>query len=54
MNKFEIAKKAATFVVGLGTGTVTGGIIKNNVVPKNNLEKVVLYLRHGDHSQGDE
>lgn len=43
MTKLEIAKKTASIIVGLGTGTVTGGIIKNNVVPKNNLEKVTVF-----------
>lgn len=40
MNKLEIVKKATSFVVGSGTGTIAGSIIRNNVAPGNVYQKV--------------
>lgn len=35
MNKLEIAKKAATIVVGMGATKIVGDIIKNNADPRH-------------------
>ena len=42
MTKFELAKKTVSFIVGAGTGTISGGIIHNNVVPKNTYQEVTV------------
>lgn len=40
MTKREIVKLVARIVVGAGTTTVTGSIIKNNVAPQNLLQQI--------------
>lgn len=42
MTKTEIAKKATSFVVGLGTTTIVRSIVQNNVAPENVTQKVTV------------
>lgn len=42
MNKLEIAKAAAKFVVGSGSATIINAIIKNNVQPDNLYQQVTV------------
>ena len=43
MTKIEFAKKAITFIVGMGTTKIASDIIKNNVDPQNVAEKVTVF-----------
>lgn len=42
MTKLEVVKFVARLVVGAGTTSVTGSIIKNNATPKNLLDQVCV------------
>ena len=42
MNKFEIAKKAVTIIVGVGTSKIAQTIISNNVQPETVIDKVTV------------
>lgn len=42
MDKLEIAKKAAGFVVGIGVSRIVAGFIKNNTSPDSVTDKVAI------------
>jgi len=42
MNKLDIAKKAVTIVVGMGTTKIVSGIIQNNTTPEKLADKVAI------------
>jgi hypothetical protein len=42
MDKIDITKKIATFIVGVGTGKIAGAIISNNISPDGIIEKVTV------------
>lgn len=42
MNKLEIAKLAVSTIAGVGVSRIAGGIIQNQIVPKNSLDKAVI------------
>lgn len=44
MTKTELAKKATSLVVGLGTAKVVKEIIKNNVSPENVTDKAAIVI----------
>jgi hypothetical protein len=42
MDKLDITKSVASFLVGAGTSKIATDIIKNNVVPTNLYQKVTV------------
>lgn len=42
MDKIQIAKIVTSTIVGMGTSRIAGQIVKNNVVPKNVIDKVTI------------
>lgn len=42
MTKLEIAKKATSIIVGLGTSKVVRDIINNNTQPRNILDQITI------------
>lgn len=42
MNKIQIVKLAARFIVGAGTTTISKSIIQNNVQPSNVIEQITV------------